>query len=97
MTPKQTELIDIPKAMAALLALYETKSGEPSKLEIVLGMDGAKRAIQGMAQALEVHTRRSFWPWRRRRDLAEAQLIAQKVVQDMAVDAENKAALNSKR
>ena len=82
-----TEVINIPSLMANLLELYEVKNeGELSKLELSLGKEGAKRALQGAAEALKKHLHPSILPWRH--DIADAQRMARQVLIDMAAAAQ---------
>jgi hypothetical protein len=69
------EVINIPNLMTELLKMYEVKrEGELSKLELVLGKEGAKKALQGAAEALKKHLHPSILPWRH--DIADAQRMA---------------------
>jgi hypothetical protein len=77
------EVIDIPNLMANLRKMYKEKNeGELSKLEIVLGKEGAKKALQGAKEALNKLRRPSIRPWRH--DVADAQRMAKQVMVDMA-------------
>ncbi len=81
------EVINIPNLMAELLKLYEVKhEGELSKLELALGKEGAKKALQGAAAALKKHSHPSILPWRH--DIADAQRMAKQVMVDMAASAQ---------
>jgi hypothetical protein len=84
-----TEVINIPNLMTELLKMYEVKrEGELSKLELALGKEGAKKALQGAAEALKKHLHPSILPWRH--DIADAQRVARQVMVDMAAAAHGK-------
>jgi hypothetical protein len=84
-----TEVINIPNLMTELLKMYEVeREGELSKLELALGKEGAKKALQGAAEALKKHLHPSILPWRH--DIADAQRMARQVMVDMAAAAQSK-------
>jgi len=85
-----SDVINIVKLAEELFRLYELKEGEKlSKLELALGKDGAKKAIQGISKALEKHLHPSILPWRH--DIADAQRLAKQVIIDMKDAAINEA------
>ena|SRR5258705_6610690 len=82
-----TEVINIPNLMANLLEMHEVKKeGELSRLELAVGKEGAKKALQGAAEALKKHLHPSILPWRH--DIADAQRMARQVLIDMGAAAQ---------